>query len=352
MNRIRVAQYGAGKMSAYTMRYAIEKGYEIVAAFDINEDIIGKDIAQIIDCDLLGVKVSDVKDAERVLKETKPDICIITTMSLMKDVYESFELCARLGINAISTCEEALYPMNSSPKITKELDRLAKENNCTLTGSGYQDVYWCNLIAVIAGSTHKITKIKGGSSYNVEDYGIALAKAHGAGLDLTSFEKEVAIVDKISITERNELIQKGEFLPSYMWNSSYALASKLGLEVVSQIQKTVPHIAKENIKSQTLDMEIPAGDATGMTAIVVTKTKEGIEIEAECTGKVYSKDDFDRNEWTIYGEPDTTVTINKPATVELTCATIVNRIEDVINAEAGYVTIDKMGYAKYINMDK
>ncbi len=210
MNRIRVAQYGAGKMSAYTMRYAIEKGYEIVAVFDINEDIIGKDIAQIIDCDLLGVKVSDVKDAERVLKETKPDICIITTMSLMKDVYESFELCARLGINAISTCEEALYPMNSSPKITKELDRLAKENNCTLTGSGYLDVYWCNLIAVIAGSTHKITKIKGGSSYNVEDYGIALAKAHGAGLDLTSFEKEVAIVDKISITERNELIEKGE----------------------------------------------------------------------------------------------------------------------------------------------
>ncbi len=348
MNNFKVAQYGTGKMSAYTMKYAIEKGYKIVAAFDVNEDIIGKDIGEVIGCDWLGVKVSNVKDAEKILKETKPDICIITTMSLMKDVYESFKICASLGINAISTCEEAFYPMNSSPKITKELDKIAKENNCTLTGTGYQDVFWCNLISVIAGSTHKITKIKGGSSYNVEDYGIALAKAHGAGLDLTTFEKEVAIVDKISVTERNELIQKGEFLPSYMWNATYALASKLGLEVVSQIQKTVPHIFREDIKSETLGMDIPAGNATGMTAIVVTKTKEGIEIEAECTGKVYPKDEYDRNEWTIYGEPDTTVTINKPATVELTCATIVNRINDVINAEPGFITIDKMDYAKYI----
>lgn len=348
MSSFKIAQYGTGKMSAYTMKYAIEKGYKIVAAFDVNEDVIGKDISEIIGCDWIGVKVSNVKDAEIVLKETKPDICIITTMSLIKDVYESFKICANLGINAISTCEEAFYPMNSSPRITKELDEIAKENNCTLTGSGYQDVFWCNLISVIAGSTHKINKIKGSSSYNVEDYGIALAKAHGAGLDLTAFEKEIAIVDKISVTERNELIQKGEFLPSYMWNSSYALASKLGLEVVSQIQKTVPHIFKEDITSETLGMDIPAGNATGMTAIVVTKTKEGIEIEAECTGKVYPKDEYDRNEWTIYGEPDTTVTVNRPATVELTCATIVNRINDVINAEPGFITIDKMGYAKYI----
>lgn len=348
MNSFKIAQYGTGKMSAYTMKYAIEKGYKIVAAFDVNEDVIGKDISEIIGCDWIGVKVSNVKDAEIVLKETKPDICIITTMSLIKDVYESFKICANLGINAISTCEEAFYPMNSSPRITKELDEIAKENNCTLTGSGYQDVFWCNLISVIAGSTHKINKIKGSSSYNVEDYGIALAKAHGAGLDLTAFEKEIAIVDKISVTERNELIQKGEFLPSYMWNSSYALASKLGLEVVSQIQKTVPHIFKEDIRSETLGMDIPAGNATGMTAIVVTKTKEGIEIEAECTGKVYPKDEYDRNEWTIYGEPNTTVTVNRPATVELTCATIVNRINDVINAEPGFITIDKMGYAKYI----
>ena len=140
--------------------------------------------------------------AEELLKETKPDIVIVTTMSLFSDVEDALMLCAKLGINAITTCEEAFFPMNSNPTATKKIDEMAKQTNCTITGSGYQDIYWGQLISSIAGSTHKITKIKGSSSYNVEDYGIALAKAHGAGLTLDEFDNQVASVDRISDEER------------------------------------------------------------------------------------------------------------------------------------------------------
>ena len=80
-----------------------------------------------------------------------------------------------------------------------------------------------------------------------------------------------------------------------------------------------------------------------MSAVVTTETEEGIVIESECIGKVYSKEDFDKNEWTVEGEPNTTLVINRPATVELTCASVVNRIPDVINAKPGYVPTEAIG---------
>lgn len=347
MAKLRIAQYGCGKMAKYTMRYVYEKGGEIVAAFDVNPEIIGKDIGEIMGGSAKGVKVRDAAEADAVLASLKPDACIITTMSLMRDIRDALLVCAKNGVNAITTNEEAIFPMNSSPSLTREVDALAKKTGCTISGSGYQDVFWGNLIATLAGAMHKINTIRGSSSYNVEDYGIALAKAHGTGLNLADFEKEIAAADNISPAERQKLIDQGEFLPSYMWNVNGWLAERLGLTVKSQVQKCVPQTYDKELHSETLGMTIPAGHATGMSAVVTTETEEGVTLETECVGKVYAPEEFDRNDWTLYGEPDTQVVINRPATVELTCATIVNRIPDLINAAPGYVTTDLMPVNSY-----
>lgn len=343
MEKLKVVQYGCGKMSVYTMRYVFEKGAKIVGAFDIAKDVIGKDIGEIIgDNKKYKVKIQDAKDFEKFLMENEVDIVIVTTMSLLADVGDALLTCAKCGVNAISTCEEAFFPQNSNPKLFQKIDELALENNCTICGSGYQDVFWGNLISVLAGATHKITKIRGKSSYNVEDYGIALAKAHGAGLSVEEFEKEVASVDQISDAERKKMINAGKFAPSYMWTVNGWLCSKLGLTVKSQTQKCVPHIAKKALKSSTLGITIPKGACTGMSAVVTTTTKEGIVLETECIGKVYDSTEFDCNDWTIEGEPNTRVVIECPATVELTCASVVNRIPDVLMSPPGYFTTELM----------
>ena len=343
MEKVRAIQYGVGKMAVYTMRYMLEKGIEIVGAIDVNPDIVGKDIGSLMGREELGIKVIDAKDAKELLENTKPDICVVTTRSLIGELEKPLILCASMGINAITTCEEAFFPMNSNPELTKKIDELAKENNCTITGSGYQDIYWGQLVSSIAGSTQRIVKIKGSSSYNVEEYGIALAEAHGAGLTLSEFDEKIASVDRISDEEREKIIKSGEYLPSYMWNVNGWLCEKLGLTVKRQTQKCVPQTAKEDIYSSTLNMTIKAGDATGMSAVVTTETEEGITLETECIGRVYSKDEFDKNVWTVEGEPTTTITVEKPDTVELTCASIVNRIPDVIKAESGYVPTERFG---------
>ncbi len=344
----KIFQYGCGKMSIYTMRYAIEKGMKIVGAADINPDLIGKDISEVIDCDTKNVTIIDCKNVKQELIDTKPDVCIITTMSLLNDVKDILLICAELGINAITTCEEAFYPFNSHPTLSKQIDELAKKNNCTITGSGYQDAFWGNLISTIAGATQTITKIKGSSSYNVEDYGIALAQAHGAGLTLEEFDKTIASADNITEEERNKLINNGQFLPSYMWNVNGWLCDKLGLTVTNQIQKCVPQTCDEDINSTTLNMIVKKGMATGMSAVVTTTTKEGIIVEAECIGKVYSNKDYDKNNWSVIGEPNTNLIIERPCTVELTCATVINRIQDLLKAEKGFIPTSQMGELKTI----
>lgn len=344
---IRVLQIGCGKMSRYSMRYVYEKGAEIVGAFDISEHVIGKDIGTLMETEEKGVKVQNLADLAEFLKENRADIAIVTTRSLIEELRDVVLTLVNGKVNVVTTCEEAFFAENSNKLVFDEIDRAAKENGVTVTGGGYQDIFWGNLISTLAGSIHNITKIKGSSSYNVEDYGIALAEVHGAGLTLAEFDEKIAKPSELSNEEIKKQVAEGTFAPSYMWNVVGWLADKLGYHITEMSQKCVPQTNVKDIHSTTLGMDVKAGDATGMSAVVTAKTAEGVEIEAECIGKVYDETEFDKNVWSVIGEPDTTVSVERPDTVRLTCADIVNRIPDIINAEPGFVPTSQMSDPRF-----
>lgn len=90
---------------------------------------------------------------------------------------------------------------------------------------------------------NKIQKVKGRiASYNVEDYGLALAEAHGAGYDVQRFEEE-------SIS--------AESLPSYMWNAAEAICSKMNWTIKDISQKSVPYILDEECSFRDLGSHYP-----------------------------------------------------------------------------------------------
>jgi 2,4-diaminopentanoate dehydrogenase len=131
-----------------------------------------------------------------------------------------------------------------------------QERRITITGSGFPDLGWAHLVATAAGGMNKVQRIWRRSTYNADDFGVALAEHHGVGLTMAEFESDIAAADKMSDHERTKIIEIGNFNPVPSWNANGWLCARFGLSVTRQVQLCTPIVHDRPLYSKTLGHEI------------------------------------------------------------------------------------------------
>lgn len=321
MERTKVVLFGCGNTGRLIAQYIGEHGGTVVAAVDPAVAKAGGSIGKL-------PVTADV--SETVLRDA--DIAVISTGGGLASIAPMARRALRCGIDVITTSEEAIFPHSTSPELTAELDAIAKENRCTITASGFQDVFWLYSVTAFAASCSRIDRIRGRLRYNIEEYGAALAADHGVGLTLREFYDRFC----------------DDFVPTYLWNVNELLAERLGWGVEKQRQECIPYVYYRPLYSAALGKTVDKGLCVGMSTVVTTETKYGGIIETECIGKIYVDNEKDLCSWSFTGEPSLSFDVHSPKTLEHTAATLVNRIPQVLRAEPGYQTPDRLGSAEYL----
>ena len=331
MERIKAVVYGVGTMNTIVTRMLLDKDVDIVGAISRSEAKVGRDLGDVTGLGReLGVLISS--DPAEVFQRTSPDIAVIAVNSYMTDAVAQLRVCAEHGVNAVTLAEEALFPWDTSPEITAELDHIAKRTGATLTGTGHQDTYWVNIVAMLMGTAHHIDAVKGRASWNVDDYGPEVAGDQQVGRTVDEFE---------------QWRRGAKRPPTFGRNVLDALVADSGLTVKLIATETRPDIAGAPMFSGALHKEVPEGDVVGFTDVDEIHTEEGPVFTFEMSGRVYGAGDGDINEWEIAGEPDLFLSNGTVPTQTTTCTQLVNRIPDVLSAPPGFVTVEKLPRLRY-----
>jgi hypothetical protein len=101
-------------------------------------------------------------------------------------------------------------------------------------------------------------------------------------------------------------------------------------------------VAKEDITIPAIQRTIRTGTIAGLTETILLATAERVTIKVRLSAKVFESGDQEYQSCTIKGAIPMTMRISPLPGVEITAATAISRLSDVIAAPPGFQSIDRM----------
>ena len=206
---IRVVHIGLGPIGAAVARQiAARKGFQIVGAVDIDPNIAGKDVGDVIAAGRkLRVKVTD--DIGKTLRATKPDIAVLCTSSSLKAVVPQFEEVLKRRVPIVTTTEEAAYPASYNRRIAKRIDEAAKKAKVAVLGTGVNPGFTMDALPIaLSAVCERVDRVEVRRVQDARIRRLPFQQKIGAGLTREQFQKKVddGSVRHVGFTESIQMI--------------------------------------------------------------------------------------------------------------------------------------------------
>jgi 4-hydroxy-tetrahydrodipicolinate reductase len=193
-DQIKVVQFGLGPIGIETAKTVLEKSSKgrlrLVGAIDIDPNKAGKDLGEILGTSSrIGVTVSN--NPEELFQTIHPDVVLHTTSSFLEKIYSQLELCIRAGVHVVSSSEELFFPFDRHPKLSSDLDALAKQFKVAVLGTGVNPGFVMDTLALVAtGVCNHVRSVRMERVVDASKRRLPLQRKIGAGLSVNEFEEK------------------------------------------------------------------------------------------------------------------------------------------------------------------
>lgn len=330
MESIKVLQIGLGPLGLLIGKYIEEKeSLETIAAVDINPDLIGKDLGQLISESNSGVIIK--KHIDLIDDIALIDVVVLTTSSSLKTISHQINDILDYNIPIVSTCEELSYPWRTDYKIASRINQKAKEKRVAVLSTGVNPGFLMDTLpSVLSGVCKELEHVQVSRIQDARTRRLPFQKKIGAGLIPEEFEikKQDGTLRHVGLTESMDFI-----------------AETVGFKIDSSEDVISPIIATEEIVTD--QMTIPKGDCMGVRQIGKAFYKGEEKIKLIFEAAVGLGESYD--EVVLKGNPNLHSKIEGGVHGDVaTCSIVLNAIPNVLKANPGLRTMKDVGIVGFI----
>ena len=231
-----------------TLRRLFDRtGFSLVGAVDKAPHLVGKDLGEIMGVSRAkGIKVQ--ADLRSAVEATKPDVCIVMTVSDLKRIESQLEQALLGGTHVVSTCEELSFPWKRDAGFSERIDQLARKQGKVVLGTGVNPGFLMDFLPqALTAVCHKVDSVLVERFQDASSRRLPFQQKIGAGLTPEEFA-----------TKQRE----GTLRHVGLEESMHLIAAKLGWELDRTEDNLEPIIAQQDWVGA--DRTIPAGNALGV----------------------------------------------------------------------------------------